>query len=865
MGKSLIDRVNNTGGRKGYGGFAGGYGNTAWLGAASQSTDYTLRDRKYDLALAYLYIEPVRASIDLYADAISRIPIELVYSPDNNPDNEQAIARTDDTGTPRHEMLKRILTHQTEYGVDYFTQQMFELMLYDQIAIELIRPENQRMRQMARQMHIANGVKVLRGAALSVEGFNGKINAFYYSGDDGVTPTLDPDDVAYYRGYNPVDDYIGSSALLAVLAELNIIQDIRKHVKRVLRKAHRPDVFASPSENARISPQDIADLRRETQRYRADDSMSMMLLGTSLDFSTVAPPNLSNTVPLSEDERKKIFSIFGVSPALLGDNSTTTYQQAPGTYAQFIQSRVKAKLEIIINHNNNNVLPQFGLTQGYALRYDLSNFDVVTEDERDRITLQLDQLNNGIVTYDEYAKASGVTVADELRNMIKIEGIPVPITEVANLWRYKYAAPAALDVAQAQEAQSETEANEQATIDDAFASIGAYKDAPANTTFDSVTYNGVTVQASPVRPSSRDDKKFMRWVRHDGSERLIHWGQPDEQMERDNPEARAAFESRHSCDTKKDPFSAGFWACWAWQPNAPVRSIKHDEGCSCGDCETLPYKALFADDIAYDDDALHERQRNELKVWLKYARNRDGKSSMLEFDSDIIEPYIKYAVIDRLRDANYTGDIASHILDVFEDETIKTVGSYRRQARRLFTRLWDGRDGFSQFITGMNSLIRQQYNQAFRKGVNRAGKRYNDLSGEEQAELNTAILNEQQYVLDLAADIFANSKRNGGKLAPFRTRVELWIARYDHIDDLGFTVAMADAPLQWSYDPAKEHCVDCINLNGKVYPASFWKSYVVPRSSKLACFGTFCGCKLSKPPEGTKLTRGAKPRLRGAS
>lgn len=107
--------------------------------------------------------------------------------------------------------------------------------------------------------------------------------------------------------------------------------------------------------------------------------------------------------------------------------------------------------------------------------------------------------------------------------------------------------------------------------------ISNTKQAPENTTFDSVTYNGVTVQASPVRPSSRVDKKYMRWVRYDGDERLVHWGQPGEQMERDNDEARGNFNSRHQCSTKKDPFAPGFWACWAWQPNAPIPGGKSRE------------------------------------------------------------------------------------------------------------------------------------------------------------------------------------------------------------------------------------------------------------------------------------------------
>ena len=82
--------------------------------------------------------------------------------------------------------------------------------------------------------------------------------------------------------------------------------------------------------------------------------------------------------------------------------------------------------------------------------------------------------------------------------------------------------------------------------------------------FDTYTYNGVTFQATAPRQSTRDDKKYMRDVRYDGDERAVHWGQPGEQMERDVPESREAFNSRHSCSEKSDPFAPGFQACWHW-------------------------------------------------------------------------------------------------------------------------------------------------------------------------------------------------------------------------------------------------------------------------------------------------------------
>jgi 2'-5' RNA ligase len=57
----------------------------------------------------------------------------------------------------------------------------------------------------------------------------------------------------------------------------------------------------------------------------------------------------------------------------------------------------------------------------------------------------------------------------------------------------------------------------------------------------------------------------MRTVTKDGKDYLVHYGDPDMEMKRDDPDRRKAFLERHSCSTKKDPLAPGFWACLDWQ------------------------------------------------------------------------------------------------------------------------------------------------------------------------------------------------------------------------------------------------------------------------------------------------------------
>jgi len=77
-------------------------------------------------------------------------------------------------------------------------------------------------------------------------------------------------------------------------------------------------------------------------------------------------------------------------------------------------------------------------------------------------------------------------------------------------------------------------------------------------------YNGVEVSATRRRPSTRDDKKYMREVRRGERIYLVHYGDPQLPMRRDEPARREAFLERHDCANKRDPLKPGFWACYDW-------------------------------------------------------------------------------------------------------------------------------------------------------------------------------------------------------------------------------------------------------------------------------------------------------------
>ena len=85
-------------------------------------------------------------------------------------------------------------------------------------------------------------------------------------------------------------------------------------------------------------------------------------------------------------------------------------------------------------------------------------------------------------------------------------------------------------------------------------------------------YQGKKVKLNdPIRTSENPNKKFKVYTMGpSGKVVVVRFGDPNMSINRDDPKARAAFRSRHSCDEKKDKTTAGYWSCYQWRASSKV-------------------------------------------------------------------------------------------------------------------------------------------------------------------------------------------------------------------------------------------------------------------------------------------------------
>lgn len=86
-------------------------------------------------------------------------------------------------------------------------------------------------------------------------------------------------------------------------------------------------------------------------------------------------------------------------------------------------------------------------------------------------------------------------------------------------------------------------------------------------------YNGETVTLNKPRRIQGGNKKFEVFVQDGDKVKRVAFGDPNMEIRRDDPKARANFRSRHSCDTATDKTSARYWSCRMWEADTSVSEM----------------------------------------------------------------------------------------------------------------------------------------------------------------------------------------------------------------------------------------------------------------------------------------------------
>lgn len=91
-------------------------------------------------------------------------------------------------------------------------------------------------------------------------------------------------------------------------------------------------------------------------------------------------------------------------------------------------------------------------------------------------------------------------------------------------------------------------------------------------------YQGREVELNKPFRAPGESRKFAVYVQDGDKVKIVRFGDPDMEIKRDDPDARANFRARHRCDEQKDKTTAAYWSCRMWESGETVSELtKGDE------------------------------------------------------------------------------------------------------------------------------------------------------------------------------------------------------------------------------------------------------------------------------------------------
>jgi hypothetical protein len=152
-------------------------------------------------------------------------------------------------------------------------------------------------------------------------------------------------------------------------------------------------------------------------------------------------------------------------------------------------------------------------------------------------------------------------------------------------------------------------------------------------------YQGEKVTLNKPRRIQGGNKKFEVFVMDGDKVKRVSFGDPNMEIRRDDPQARANFRSRHSCDTASDKTSARYWSCRMWEADTSVSEMT----------KTIEGKILKADD-----------EQRMVYGWASVVT--ENGEPVIDRQGDVIEPDTLVKAVNnfmehvRVGKAMHTGD-----------------------------------------------------------------------------------------------------------------------------------------------------------------------------------------------------------------
>jgi hypothetical protein len=255
-------------------------------------------------------------------------------------------------------------------------------------------------------------------------------------------------------------------------------------------------------------------------------------------------------------------------------------------------------------------------------------------------------------------------------------------------------------------------------------------------------------------------------------------------------------------------------------------------------------------DLTYDTVAMSMSAQDELDKWQKYIKNKRNQPTRA-FNPILTAGDIADQIQKRLNDNELPAQ-------VFKDARAN-VASFRMYSK---TEL-EFKDKFStlmqlalenglpkaEFEASLWALITTITQQAYLDGLSDGGAG-GDYSQQDSLIVAELLNDQRQYVKQFAILLYTDNI----SVLNIESKQDAWFNKsIGAFYYSGLVSANRDAMYEWVIGNTEVHCKTCLALDGQRHRLSEFSAYgYLPQSSKLACKGFYCDCRLKRVKAGSR-------------
>ena len=230
------------------------------------------------------------------------------------------------------------------------------------------------------------------------------IRGFVYHGRNR-TVALTPDEVVWFRYFNPLEEYAGLSPVAPARLAVDMGKDGLRFNRNFLRNSAQPDFVMLTNEQ--MNDSEIEDFyRRWEARFRGPAQAHRPAIASFVrDIKTLGLSHREmDFIQGLRWSLEEVSRAYGVPRPLLSDLERATFSNVNAAERFFWRNTMVPEMTFLAEQVTRKLFPMLGY-DGLEMEFDLKSIEALAEDENARTTRESQLLDRGVLTINEVRQA----------------------------------------------------------------------------------------------------------------------------------------------------------------------------------------------------------------------------------------------------------------------------------------------------------------------------------------------------------------------------------------------------------------------------------------------------------------------------